>query len=214
MESSNTEKIAFLEDFLRESATGVQGLKELKEVFEVLAGFGEGEEKVAFDVVLARGLSYYTGAIFEVKVNNVSIGSVAGGGRYDNLTGVFGLPDVPGVGFSFGVDRIYDELEELKLFPESQLDGTRVMIGFMDDEGMTYGLKVLSRVRAQGISAEIYPEAAKLKKQFNYADKKSIPYVMMVGSKEMEEQKVTLKNMNSGEQQMLSVEEAIATLDS
>src|SRR5690606_19959098 len=132
----------FLENFLQGSATGLQGLRELKEVFEVLAGFGEGEEKVAFDVVLARGLSYYTGAIFEVKINNVSIGSVAGGGRYDNLTGVFGLPDVPGVGFSFGVDRIYDVLEELKLFPESQLDGTRVMIGFMDDEGMAYGLKV------------------------------------------------------------------------
>ncbi len=206
--NSNAEKIAFLETFLQGSATGLQGLKELKEVFEVLAGFGEGEENIGFDVVLARGLSYYTGAIFEVKVNNVSIGSVAGGGRYDNLTGVFGLPDVPGVGFSFGVDRIYDVLEELKLFPENQMEGTQVMIGYMDNEGMAYGLKVLSQVRARGISAEIYPEAAKLKKQFNYADKKSIPYVMMVGSQEMAQQKVTLKNMRSGEQQMVTLEEA------
>lgn len=208
LENSNAEKIAFLETFLHDSATGLQGLRELKEIFEVLAGFGEGEEKVDFDVVLARGLSYYTGAIFEVKINNVSIGSVAGGGRYDNLTGVFGLPDVPGVGFSFGVDRIYDVLEELKLFPESQMDGTQVMIGYMDNEGMTYGLKVLSQIRAKGISAEIYPEAAKLKKQFNYADKKSIPYVMLVGSAEMAQQKVTIKNMKSGEQQMLALEEA------
>ena len=208
LENSNAEKIAFLETFLHDSATGLQGLRELKEIFEVLAGFGEGEEKVDFDVVLARGLSYYTGAIFEVKINNVSIGSVAGGGRYDNLTGVFGLPDVPGVGFSFGVDRIYDVLEELKIFPESQMDGTQVMIGYMDNEGMTYGLKVLSQVRAKGISAEIYPEAAKLKKQFNYADKKSIPYVMLVGSEEMAQQKVTIKNMKSGEQQMLALEEA------
>lgn len=214
LENSNAEKVAFLEDFLKGSETGQQGLKELKEVFEVLAGFGEGEEKVAFDVVLARGLSYYTGAIFEVKINNVSIGSVAGGGRYDNLTGVFGLPDVPGVGFSFGVDRIYDVLEELKLFPESQLDGTQVMIGYMDNAGMAYALKVLSQVRAKGISAEIYPEATKLKKQFNYADKKSVPYVMIVGSQEMEEQKVTLKNMKSGEQEMLPVEEALARLQS
>jgi histidyl-tRNA synthetase len=212
LENSNAEKIAFLEDFLKESQTGLQGLRELKEVFEVLASFGEGEEHVGFDVVLARGLSYYTGAIFEVKINNVSIGSVAGGGRYDNLTGVFGLPDVPGVGFSFGVDRIYDVLEELKLFPESQLDGTRVMIGYMDNEGMAYGLKVLSQVRAKGISAEIYPEAAKLKKQFNYADKKSIPYVMMIGSEEIAQRKVTLKNMKSGAQELLSVEEAIASL--
>ena len=208
LENSNAEKIAFLETFLHDSATGLQGLRELKEIFEVLAGFGEGEEKVDFDVVLARGLSYYTGAIFEVKINNVSIGSVAGGGRYDNLTGVFGLPDVPGVGFSFGVDRIYDVLEELKLFPESQMDGTQVMIGYMDNEGMTYGLKVLSQIRAKGISAEIYPEAARLKKQFNYADKKSIPYVMLVGSAEMAQQKVTIKNMKSGEQQMLALEEA------
>src|SRR5690606_18518233 len=124
------------------------------------------QDHVDFDVVLARGLSYYTGAIFEVKANHVGIGSVGGGGRYDNLTGVFGLNDVSGVGFSFGVDRIYDVLEELDLFPAEQMEGTQVMIGYWDLEGMKYGLMVLSKLRRQGIAAEIYPEEAKLKKQF------------------------------------------------
>ncbi|HLW18950.1 MAG TPA: histidine--tRNA ligase [Cyclobacteriaceae bacterium] len=207
--AGNSEKITFLKDFLKESTVGLQGLQELQEVFGMLAAFGEGEEHVDFDLVLARGLSYYTGAIFEVKVNNVSIGSVAGGGRYDNLTGVFGLNDVPGVGFSFGVDRIYDVLEELKLFPEEQISATKVMIGFMDNEGMNYGLKALSAIRRAGISAEIYPDAAKLKKQFNYADKKNISFVLMAGSEEIAQQKFTLKNMKSGEQQMMSLSEAI-----
>jgi len=214
LNAGNSEKLVFLEDFLKGSAIGLQGLKELKEVFEVLAAFGEGEEHVGFDLVLARGLSYYTGAIFEVKVNGVSIGSVAGGGRYDNLTGVFGLPDVPGVGFSFGVDRIYDVLEELKLFPEDQINATKVMVGFLDQEGKEYGLKVLSAMRAEGISAEIYPDEAKLKKQFNYADKKNISFVLMAGSEEIAQQKYTLKNMKSGEQQMVNLAEAIAVLQS
>lgn len=212
LNAGNSEKLVFLEDFLKGSAIGLQGLKELKEVFEVLAAFGEGEEHVGFDLVLARGLSYYTGAIFEVKVNGVSIGSVAGGGRYDNLTGVFGLPDVPGVGFSFGVDRIYDVLEELKLFPEDQINATKVMVGFLDQEGKEYGLKALSAMRAEGISAEIYPDEAKLKKQFNYADKKNISFVLMAGSEEIAQQKYTLKNMKSGEQQMVNLAEAIAVL--
>jgi len=214
LNAGNSEKLVFLEDFLKGSAIGLQGLKELKEVFEVLAAFGEGEEHVGFDLVLARGLSYYTGAIFEVKVNGVSIGSVAGGGRYDNLTGVFGLPDVPGVGFSFGVDRIYDVLEELKLFPEDQINATKVMVGFLDQEGKEYGLKALSAMRAEGISAEIYPDEAKLKKQFNYADKKNISFVLMAGSEEIAQQKYTLKNMKSGEQQMVNLAEAIAVLQS
>lgn len=214
LNAGNSEKLVFLEDFLKGSAIGLQGLKELKEVFEVLAAFGEGEEHVGFDLVLARGLSYYTGAIFEVKVNGVSIGSVAGGGRYDNLTGVFGLPDVPGVGFSFGVDRIYDVLEELKLFPEDQINVTKVMVGFLDQEGKEYGLKALSAIRAEGISAEIYPDEAKLKKQFNYANKKNISFVLMAGSEEIAQQKYTLKNMKSGEQQMVNLAEAIAVFQS
>ena len=212
LEENNSEKVAFLETFLKESSTGLQGLKELKEVFEVLSAFGEGEERVDFDVVLARGLSYYTGAIFEVKVNNVSIGSVGGGGRYDNLTGVFGLENVPGVGFSFGVDRIYDVLEELGLFPEGRSEGVRAMIGFMENEGKQYGLRVLSSLRAKGIPSEIYPDKAKLKKQFNYADKKNIPFVLVIGAEEMAHDKVTLKNMETGEQQMLALAKAIDIL--
>src|SRR5690606_14744589 len=185
LEENNKEKIAFLETFLAESPIGLQGLQELQEVFEFLSDFGEAEDHISFDVVLARGLSYYTGAIFEVKVHDVTIGSVVGGGRYDNLTGVFGLDNVSGVGFSFGVDRIYDVLEELGLFPEEQMENSQVMIGYMDLEGMKYGLKVLGALRAQGIKGEIYPDVAKLKKQLNYADKKSIPFVLMVGPDEM-----------------------------
>jgi histidyl-tRNA synthetase len=208
----NKGKIEFLENFLADSKIGLRGLRELKEVFQLLSVFGESEEYVDFDVVLARGLSYYTGAIFEVKANNVSIGSIAGGGRYDDLTGVFGLKDVSGVGFSFGVDRIYDVLEELGLFPEDQMEGTRVMIGYWDLVGMEYGLKFLSRLRKEGIAAEIYPEEAKLKKQFHYADKKNIPFVLLVGPDEIARQKITLKNMKSGEQQMISLEETLNIL--
>lgn len=206
-------KVMFLEGFLAASPTGLEGLREIKEVFRILSDFGENEDHIDFDVLLARGLSYYTGAIFEVKVNQVSIGSVGGGGRYDNLTGVFGLAGLSGVGFSFGVDRLYDVLEELSLFPEEQKEGTRVMIGFWDSEGMNYGLQILHTVRAHSISAEIYPDLAKVKKQFNYADKKNIPYVIMLGPEEISRQKVTLKDMKTGEQQSLSLEEAIETLN-
>lgn len=212
LKESNEEKILFLEKFLAESPIGMEGLRELKEVFQILSELGENEDHIDFDVVLARGLSYYTGAIFEVKVNHVAIGSVGGGGRYDNLTGVFGLNDIPGVGFSFGVDRIYDVLEELDLFPEEQINGTQVMIGFWDREGMRYGLQILSTLRTNMISSEIYPEQAKLKKQFNYADKKNIPFVLIVGPEEMAQQKVTLKNMKTGEQQMITLEEALIAL--
>ncbi|MEX2594908.1 MAG: histidine--tRNA ligase [Anditalea sp.] len=212
LQVDNKEKIKFLETFLAGSKIGLQGLGELKEVFQILSGFGEPEDHVDFDVVLARGLSYYTGAIFEVKANKVSIGSIAGGGRYDNLTGVFGLDDVPGVGFSFGVDRIYDVLEELNLFPVEQMEGTQAMIGYWDMVGMKYGLKFLSRLREHGIAAEIYPEEAKLKKQFNYADKKNIPFVLMIGPDEIAQQKITLKNMKTGEQQMITMEEILEIL--
>ncbi|MBD8489999.1 histidine--tRNA ligase [Echinicola sp. CAU 1574] len=209
LSGSNDEKLAFLKGFLSESEEGLKGVAELEEVLKILAEFGEGQEHVDFDVVLARGLSYYTGAIFEVKVNNVSIGSVSGGGRYDNLTGVFGLEGVSGVGFSFGVDRIYDVLEELNLFPEDQTQSTNVMIGYFDEEGRNYGLKILNGLRSAGLSAEIYPDYAKVKKQFNYADKKQVPYVVMIGSEEIAQNKVTLKNLKTGEQEMHSLEEVI-----
>ncbi|KEO72390.1 histidine--tRNA ligase [Anditalea andensis] len=201
------DKFSYMADFLNLSAVGLQGLKEVKDVYELLTMSGASEEHLDFDVVLARGLSYYTGAIFEVKVNNVSIGSVSGGGRYDNLTGVFGLEGVSGVGFSFGVDRLYDVLEELNLFPQDSLETTAVMIAHFDQEGLGYGLKVLSFLRSAGICAEIYPESAKIKKQFNYADKKNIPFVIIVGSDEISSGKVTLKDMKSGIQTLLTLEE-------
>ena len=209
LKNDNAGKMEFLEDFLANSPAGLKGLSELKEVLALLAAYGENEDHVDFDVVLARGLSYYTGAIFEVKVNNVVIGSVGGGGRYDNLTGVFGLPDVSGVGFSFGVDRLYDVLEELGLFPDAQAQGTKVMVGFFDSEGRNHGLKILNQLRKKGIASEIYPDDAKLKKQFNYADKKNIPYVLLIGPEEIAHDKVTLKNMKTGDQEMMPLESAI-----
>src|SRR5690554_319821 len=209
LEETNEGKMKFLEKFLSNSPTGLTGLSELKEVFELLASYGENEDHVDFDVVLARGLSYYTGAIFEVKINNVAIGSVGGGGRYDNLTGVFGLPEVSGVDFSFGVDRLYDVLDELGLFPDAQAQGTKVMVGFFDSEGRNHGLKILNQLRKKGIASEIYPDDAKLKKQFNYADKKNIPYVLLIGPEEIAHDKVTLKNMKTGAQEMMPLESAI-----
>lgn len=209
LKTGNEGKMEFLEDFLASSPTGLKGLSELKEVFGLLAAYGENEDHVDFDVVLARGLSYYTGAIFEVKINNVVIGSVGGGGRYDNLTGVFGLPDVSGVGFSFGVDRLYDVLEELALFPDAQAQGTKVMVGFLDSEGRNHGLKILNHLRKNGIASEIYPDDAKLKKQFNYADKKNIPYVLLIGPEEIVQDKVTLRNMKTGDQEMMLLESAM-----
>lgn len=206
------DKFEFLEKFLVSSQVGLQGLKELKEVFDILKGFGATDENVDFDVVLARGLSYYTGAIFEVKVNNVSIGSVSGGGRYDNLTGVFGLEGVSGVGFSFGVDRMYDVLEELDLFPKDKLDTTEVMIAHFDEDGIKHGLHILSKLREQGILSEIFPEISKIKKQFNYADKKNIPFVITLGSEEISSGNVSLKNMKTGDQSSLSLEDAVKVI--
>ena len=214
LQGSNMEKLDFLSTFLASSEVGLKGIAELKEVFELLAKYGEDEKFVDFDVVLARGLSYYTGAIFEVKVNNVSIGSVSGGGRYDDLTGVFGLDGVSGVGFSFGVDRIYDVLEELNLFPEKQLEGTKVLITYFDDEGRDYGLMVLNQLRSSLISAELYPDAAKIKKQFTYADKKQIPFVIILGSEEIEKKKVSLKNLLTGNQSSYTLEDAINEVNS
>jgi histidyl-tRNA synthetase len=158
--------------------------------------------------MLARGLSYYTGAIFEVKALGVSLDSVSGGGRYDNLTGVFGLEGVSGVGISFGVDRIYDVMEELKLFPETTLEGTQVLITFFDQKGFQYGLKLAAHFRANGISTEIYPEEAKIKKQFIYADKKNIPWVIILGDDEIQNQSLSLKNLKSGTQVSTSLSEA------
>ncbi|MCH7403583.1 histidine--tRNA ligase [Belliella kenyensis] len=209
LKGNNKEKLNFLKVFLSSSEIGVKGIEELQSVFDLLASYGSDETYVDFDVVLARGLSYYTGAIFEVKVNNVTIGSVSGGGRYDNLTGVFGLDGVSGVGFSFGVDRIYDVLEELDLFPKDQLVGTKVLVTYFDEEGVSYGLKTLAALREAGVESELFPDLAKIKKQFTYADKKQIPFVIVLGSEEIKNDLVSLKNLKTGEQSSLTVKEAI-----
>ncbi|MCF1750862.1 histidine--tRNA ligase [Mariniradius sediminis] len=212
LKPGNREKIEFLKTFLTKSEIGLKGIAELEEVLSLLQNYGENEAHVDFDVVLARGLTYYTGAIFEVKVHGVSIGSVSGGGRYDNLTGVFGLPGVPGVGFSFGVDRIYDVMEELGLFPSDSLDGTKVLLCHFDQKGFEYGLSLLGELRKAVISAELYPDTGKIKKQLDYANKKQIAFAMVLGDDEINQKKVSLKDLKSGSQETLELAEAIAKI--
>ncbi|MEN7551201.1 histidine--tRNA ligase [Rapidithrix thailandica] len=212
MSGNNFDKLAILKEQFQNSETGMQGLKELQEVFDYLELMKVNATTVEFDLTLARGLTYYTGAIFEVKVNNVQIGSVSGGGRYDNLTGVFGLDGMSGVGISFGVDRIYDVMEELQLFPSDSSEITTALFINFDRESERYCLPVLQQFRQAGINAELYPDAAKIKKQMNYANKKNIPYVILAGSNEIANRQVTLKNMQSGEQQLLTPEEALEVI--
>ena len=205
-------RMEVLHGFLKDSLTGIQGLQELEEVFGLLKRMGSNLDHVDFDPMLARGLSYYTGAIFEVKVHGVSIGSVSGGGRYDNLTGVFGLPSVPGVGFSFGVDRLYDVLEELDLFPTDRLEGTQLLLAHFDQAGFDYALKCLSILRDAGIRTELYPEVCKLKKQLEYASKKDLPYVGICGDEEIATQTLAVKALATGTQETLTLKELIAKL--
>ena len=211
LEGTNEEKVARLREVLAESATAQKGLDELEEVLRYV---GESDVKcgVELDLTLARGLNYYTGAILEVKALGVEMGSISGGGRYDNLTGIFGLPGVSGVGFSFGADRIYDVLTMLDKFPKEATAGTRVIFLSFDQKGLDYCRPLVREVRRAGIAAEIYPEIAKMKKQMTYADNNQIPYVAIVGDSEIEAGKVMLKNMASGEQQLLSVGEVIDLL--
>lgn len=199
-------------ELLKGNETAEKGIEELDEVITYLKGLDLTENHLEFDVTLARGLSYYTGAIFEVKVHDVKIGSVSGGGRYDNLTGVFGLPDVSGVGFSFGVDRIFDVLEELNLFPTTNEDSTKVLLINFDKESELYGLGVLAKLRANDIASELYPDSAKMKKQFSYANNKNIPFTIAIGSDEIESGKLSLKNMETGEQEKLTINEIINLL--
>lgn len=212
LEGDNIEKINRLRIILKNTEIGQAGLDELDKVFNYLKSFTIQHAKIEFDIALARGLSYYTGCIFEVKANNVQMGSISGGGRYDNLTGMFGMPDVSGVGFSFGVDRIYDVLEELALFPTDQQTTTKILITTFDEEAEAYALKFLQQLRNAGINAELYPESAKMKKQMSYADSKKIPFVAVIGSDEIATNLLTFKNMDSGEQQKLSIEQIIEIL--
>ncbi len=211
LEGSNEEKLASLKDVLATSETGLKGIQEIEAIFTYVANLHSPnanlQAKLELDITLARGLNYYTGAIFEVKTNEVAMGSIGGGGRYDDLTGMFGLKGLTGAGISFGADRIYDVLEELKLFPESTEETTKVLISNFDTEAELYALPILQQLRNSAIAAELYPSSAKLKKQMSYADNKKIPFVILIGSDEIQSGKLTLKDMRSGEQAKLSIEE-------
>jgi len=208
LSGTNDEKLEELKAVLANSEIGMKGIEELEKVFTYLKALNLDLD-VELDLTLARGLNYYTGAIFEVKAKDMAIGSITGGGRYDDLTGIFGLKDVSGVGISFGADRIYDVMNQLDLFPKK--DGVRTQALFINfgGEDELYALNVLKAVRAAGINSELYPDSAKMKKQMTYANKNEIPFVILIGEKERQEQVVTLKNMESGDQSAVSVEELI-----
>lgn len=211
LQGDNDEKLEKLRSILKDSATGLKGVEELTVVFDYIKELGIGTE-IKLDLTLARGLSYYTGAIFEVKALDAEIGSITGGGRYDDLTGIFGLKNMSGVGISFGADRIFDVMNQLDLFPKDNTTTTQILfVNFGSKEEM-YCLPLLKELRAAGINAEIYPEAAKMKKQMGYADKKGIPFVALVGENEMQEGVVSLKNMTTGEQTNVAVAELVKTL--
>lgn len=212
LSGSNEEKLATLKNVLAASETGLKGVEESEFILKTIAGLGIQSE-VELDLTLARGLNYYTGAIFEVKALDVQIGSISGGGRYDNLTGVFGMEGMSGVGISFGADRIYDVLNQLDLYPKEAVNGTQLLFVNFGEAEAAYVLLVLAQVRAAGIRAEIYPDAAKMKKQMSYANAKMVPFVAIVGENEMKEGKVMLKNMTSGEQSLVTPEELVAAIN-
>ena len=209
---SNEERLATLSSMLSESEVGMKGIEEMTFVLETLAKMGVAHAEIEFDVKLARGLDYYTGTIFEVKAKGVAMGSICGGGRYDDLTSIFGWPGNSGVGISFGADRIYDVLTELELFPDVLKESTQLLlVNFGEAEAVTC-MQWLQQIRAAGINAELYPTAAKMKKQMTYADRKKIPFVGMVGTNEIEAGVIALKTMASGAQDSLSVEQVIDRL--
>jgi len=200
---SNSGKIEKLRKLIGDSEVGLKGVSEMEEFFEYLEALGKIKTEVELDLSLARGLNYYTGAIFEVKAKDVEIGSICGGGRYDDLTGVFGLKDMSGVGVSFGADRIYDVMFQLNLFPESLMASTKVMFTNFGRYEATYCLNAIRGLREKGISAELYPDSAKLKKQFDYANKRNIKYVVIAGESELQNRQFSVKNMTSGEQETI-----------
>lgn len=208
MKGDNREKMAVLKEMLAGSETGLKGIEETEYILNHIETLPLAA-MLETDLTLARGLNYYTGTIFEVKALDVEIGSITGGGRYDNLTGVFGMDGMSGVGISFGADRIYDVLNQLDLYPADSLKTTQVMFVNFGEKEATYLLPVMARVRAAGIRAELYPEAAKMKKQMGYADAKKIPFVALVGENEMADGKINLKNMQSGEQESVGMDELI-----
>lgn len=209
LSGTNQEKMATMRQALAQSEIGLKGIDEVEFVLDHLSGLSS---QVELDLTLARGLNYYTGCIFEVKALDVQIGSITGGGRYDNLTGIFGMPGISGVGISFGADRIYDVLNQLELYPEEVTTATQILFINFGEKETEYCLPILSELRAAGIRAEIYPDAAKMKKQMQYANVKAVPFVALVGENEMSAGMVTLKNMTTGEQQMVPAAELLSHL--
>lgn len=216
LQGNNSTKLQQLKSVLADSEIGLRGVAEIEEVFGYVRAFTGSDalldEFVEVDITLARGLNYYTGCIFEVKTNEVAMGSIGGGGRYDDLTGMFGLKGLTGVGVSFGADRIYDVLEELDLYPNTQVSSSKLLIVNFDKSAEAATLPLLARLRAANIAAELYPTTAKLKKQMSYADSKGVPYVLLVGEEEVASGLFSLKNMQSGEQQKVGAEQLIALL--
>ena len=208
LKGSTAEKLTTMRSVLKDSETGLKGVEEMEYIFGKL----ETKNEVELDLTLARGLNYYTGAIFEVKALDVEIGSITGGGRYDNLTGIFGMPGLSGVGISFGADRIFDVLNQLDLYPKEAVGATKVLFVNFGEVEATYCLPMLTRVREAGISGEIFPDAVKMKKQMSYANVKGIPFVALAGESEMREGKINLKNMTTGEQKLVTVEELVEEL--
>ncbi len=211
LEGSNDDKLSTLSDVLKSSETGMKGIEETRFILDKLKSCGL-QNVVDLDLTLARGLNYYTGAIFEVKALDYSIGSITGGGRYDNLTGIFGMPGLSGVGISFGADRIYDVLNGLDLYPSEAVNGTQVLFINFGETETAYCLPIAAKCRERGIRTEIYPDSVKMKKQMAYANAKNIPYVVLAGETEIAENKLTLKNMETGEQLTLTVEDLLDTI--
>ena len=206
---SNKEKIQTMRDVLAGSETGLKGIEEVEYVLSKLSDLNS---QIELDLTLARGLNYYTGCIFEVKALDVQIGSITGGGRYDNLTGIFGMPGISGVGISFGADRIYDVLNQLDLYPKEVTTATQLLFINFGESETDYCLPILAKARQAGIRCEIYPDAVKMKKQMQYANQKAIPFVALAGETEMAAGKIMLKNMTTGEQAMVSAEELITAI--
>ena len=208
LSGSNEEKLATIAEVLATSEVGLKGVEESRFILDTLKTLGLKNE-MELDLTLARGLNYYTGAIFEVKALDVQIGSITGGGRYDNLTGIFGMPGVSGVGISFGVDRIFDVLNQLDAYPTDAVNGTTVLFINFGDKETAYCLPMVGKLRAAGVRTELFPDASKMKKQMSYANQKQIPFVALAGENEINEGKFTLKNMQTGEQQLLTPDELL-----
>lgn len=211
LEGTNEEKLAVIAELLKDSETGLKGVEETRFILDMLKTSGL-KNGIQLDLTLARGLNYYTGAIFEVKALDVQIGSITGGGRYDNLTGIFGMPGLSGVGISFGADRIYDVLNALDLYPKESVQGTQLLFINFGEKETAYCMPIIAAARQAGIRAEMYPDNAKMKKQMSYANAKSIGFVALAGESEIEADKITLKDMASGNQQLVTAEEMISLI--